>query len=639
MVLLPRVGREFQAQIPDLITGPEYSSYLNRPVDTENKDHVPFDFFVGLPVPVTLIRDISIVSEKKKDERLDFSAQSTDSLSTDPCYVLVPGVLRDLWNDTEEASFLLGLYLFKKKFVELKEFVGSKKMGELLFFYYTAFYKSSGFNTWSTCGEGRKGKRAYGTWLFKGFRHQELLSRLSPKVSEERQKLLREVTEKYAEKDMSLTEYVFSIKSIVGLETFVNSVAIGKGNRDLTSMVRRPVRIPVGEACSNLEHAEIVKILTGSCRLTKVQSSDLFWEAVWPRLLARGWHSEQPKNKASLVFLPPCVEKFSRKLVKGNHYFESFKDVLSKVGSEPELLQLDTYDEGEKKEEKGLIEETKEQQNFPKKRHFSLPHTSLDNGKSVKSKKLKTLPSEMIIVSRHSEEDNSFVSTIKSNCIQNVSVDQQTSSSNQLVRIDGPETITKAEKQKKLYDDKQAPELVDIQLSQKLKRDNLDTSLSVRESHGTTTACTNEDTGSDRSTFPLVPRFGYLVRGGCSDVLDPNSKAFSQVSSSQNRRPFTSSPKGNPCGSTTRASQDDDSYDQENSQSGMFMTNLANVQDDITSIQQDACCALHTSADKSAPEQPIHMNSRRQSTRNKLPTARALEALVDGDLTVKRRRK
>ncbi|XP_063941519.1 uncharacterized protein LOC108201607 [Daucus carota subsp. sativus] len=592
MVLLPRVGREFQAQIPDLITGPEY--------------------------------------KKKKDERLDFSAQSTDSLSTDPCYVLVPGVCRDLWNDTEEASFLLGLYLFKKKFVELKEFVGSKKMGELLFFYYTAFYKSSGFNTWSTCGEGRKGKRAYGTWLFKGFRHQELLSRLSPQVSEERQKLLREVTEKYAEKDMSLTEYVFSIKSIVGLETFVNSVAIGKGNRDLTSMVRRPVRIPV---------AEIVKILTGRCRLTKVQSSDLFWEAVWPRLLARGWHSEQPKNKASLVFLPPCVEKFSRKLVKGNHYFESFKDVLSKVGSEPELLQLDTYDEGEKKEEKGLIEETKEQPNLPKKRRFSLPHTSLNNGKSVKSKKLKTLPSEMIIVSRHSEEDTSFVSTIKSNCIQNVSVDQQTSSSNQLVRIDGPETITKAEKQKKLYDDKQAPELVDIQLSQKLKRDNLDTSLSFRESHRTTTACTNEDTGSDRSTFPLVPRFGYLVHGGCSDVLDPNSKAFSQVGSSQNRRPFTSSPKRNPCGSTTRASQDDDSYDQENSQSGMFMTNLANVQDDITSTQQDACCALQTSADKSAPEQPIYMNSRRQSTRNKLPTARALEALVDGDLTVKRRRK
>ena len=152
---------------------------------------MPFDFFVGLPVPVTLIRDISTVSEKKKDERLDFSAQSTDSLSTDPCYVLVPGVCRDLWNDTEEASFLLGLYLFKKKFVELKKFVGSKKMGEILFFYYTVFYKSSGFNRWSTCSEGRKGKRAYGTWLFKCLgMHQELLSRLRPQVSEESQKLL-----------------------------------------------------------------------------------------------------------------------------------------------------------------------------------------------------------------------------------------------------------------------------------------------------------------------------------------------------------------------------------------------------------------------------------------------------------------
>lgn len=105
-----------------------------------------------------------------------------------------------------------------------------------------------------------------------------------------------QVTKTYAKKDMSLTEYVFSIKSFVGLETFVDAVAIGKGKQDLTSMVIRPVRIPVGEACSNLTHAEIVKFLTGGYRLSEVQSSDLFWEAVWPRLLARGWHSEQPKT-------------------------------------------------------------------------------------------------------------------------------------------------------------------------------------------------------------------------------------------------------------------------------------------------------------------------------------------------------
>ena len=106
----------------------------------------------------------------------------------DPCYVLVPGVCHNLWNDAEEACFLLGLYLFKKKFVELKKFVGSKKMGEILFFYYTEFYRSTGFNRWSTCSEG---KCAYGTWLFTGFRHQELLSRLRPQVSEESLKLLR----------------------------------------------------------------------------------------------------------------------------------------------------------------------------------------------------------------------------------------------------------------------------------------------------------------------------------------------------------------------------------------------------------------------------------------------------------------
>lgn len=68
---------------------------------------------------------------------------------------------------------------------------------------------------------------------------------------------------------------------------------------------------------------------------------------MWPRLLARGWHSEQPENgfsagsRPSLVFLVPGVKRFSkRKLVKGDHYFDSVSDVLNKVASQPELLDL-----------------------------------------------------------------------------------------------------------------------------------------------------------------------------------------------------------------------------------------------------------------------------------------------------------
>lgn len=199
--LRPRVSDEYQAEIPDLITRREYDSNLKRPVDAENRDHVPRDFGLGLPVPVTWTRISNKVNENKKDEKLDFFAQATDAplmfgsvkKTSDPCYSLVPGVCCDLWNDLEEASFLLGLYLLVKKFVPLKQFIGSKKMGDILFFYYTKFYMSTEYSRWSTFTRGRKGKCEYGEWLLSGLRQKELLSRLLPRVSEECKRTLREV--------------------------------------------------------------------------------------------------------------------------------------------------------------------------------------------------------------------------------------------------------------------------------------------------------------------------------------------------------------------------------------------------------------------------------------------------------------
>lgn len=139
----------------------------------------------------------------------------------------------------------------------------------------------------------------------------------------------------------------------------IDAVGIGKGKQDLTGTAVEPPRmshifsvrpeIPIGKACSSLTSADIIKFLTGGFRLSKARSSDLFWEAVWPRLLAKGWRSEQPKDyvvsgsKQPLVFLTPGVKKFSRwKLVKGNHYFDSVSDVLNKVASDPGLLESET---------------------------------------------------------------------------------------------------------------------------------------------------------------------------------------------------------------------------------------------------------------------------------------------------------
>lgn len=136
----------------------------------------------------------------------------------------------------------------------------------------------------------------------------------------------------------------------------IDAVGIGKGKQDLTGTAVEPTKInhifsirpeiPTGKACSSLTSADIIKFLTGGFRLSKARSSDLFWEAVWPRLLAKGWRSEEPKDyvisgsKQPLVFLTPGVKKFSRwKLVKGNHYFDSVSDVLNKVASDPMLLE------------------------------------------------------------------------------------------------------------------------------------------------------------------------------------------------------------------------------------------------------------------------------------------------------------
>jgi hypothetical protein len=149
-------------------------------------------------------------------------------------------------------------------------------------------------------------------------------------------------------------QFILTLKSTTGPQVLVEAVGIGKGKYDLTGFALDPSRnhgiltrpeIPIGKACSKLSSGDIIKFLTGDFRLSKARSNDLFWEAVWPRLLASGWHSEQPNGKHAIVFLIPGVRKFSkRRLVKGNHYFDSVSDVLSKVASEPRLLEFGVVD-------------------------------------------------------------------------------------------------------------------------------------------------------------------------------------------------------------------------------------------------------------------------------------------------------
>ncbi|XP_050238667.1 uncharacterized protein LOC126688118 isoform X2 [Mercurialis annua] len=475
--VLPRIGHEFQAEIPHLISLHDRLQLITTPKLTEFTDNIHELSPLGLPVPITWsetgVENINGIVEIQDSEESQITYNNehlelnggvhsnileNGSYKMDSDIVLpqqseskmnivkrslraLPDSLGGSWTNAERDSFLLGLYIFGKNLIAVKKFVETKNMGDILSFYYGMFYRSAEYCRWSDCLEQRSRRSIHGQKIFTGWRQQELMSRLSSQVSPECQSLLLEAFRTFAEGRISFEEYVFALRNTVGINMLTQAVSIGKGKDDLTGTAMEPVKaanhtiltrpeIPVGKAWSSLTSADIVKFLTGDIRLSKARSNDLFWEAVWPRLLARGWHSEQPRDngtscyKNSLVFLIPGVKKFSRRrLVKGNHYFDSVSDVLSKVASEPGLLKLDveTLISTQHKEEGGEDPLLKaDQDGLLKKQHhcylqprnldynrklpkFTVVDTSLAYGaERPKVRELRSLPAETASLSTFS---------------------------------------------------------------------------------------------------------------------------------------------------------------------------------------------------------------------------------------------
>ncbi|CAK8544310.1 unnamed protein product [Lathyrus sativus] len=385
----PRVGEEYQAELPPYIGAVYRSQIVKKTGDSEIAVNIPESFSLGLPLPLMWThcefdrscgleslesgtgRKGRVICEGKnvggfsnfksscRNGEADIGSELRPELDPPRGRYLVPELLcSQTWTDIEYNSFLLGLYAFGKNLIFLKKFVGTKSMGDILFFYYGKFYKSKGYTRWAQCRKSKTRRCIFGQKIFTGWRQQELLSRLFSHVAKDCQTTLTEISKNFVEGKMPFEEYVFALKNAVGIEVLIVAVGIGKGKHDLTGTALEPPKInhtlpvrheiPAGKACSSLTSADIMKILTGDFRLSKARSSDLFWEAVWPRLLANGWHSEEPKDnfvtgtKQTLVFLVPGIKKFSRrKLAKGNQYFDSISDVLNKVTSDPRLLETE----------------------------------------------------------------------------------------------------------------------------------------------------------------------------------------------------------------------------------------------------------------------------------------------------------
>lgn len=506
---------------------------------------------------------------------------------------------------------------------------------------------------------------------------------------------------------MTLEEYVFSLKDKAGINILIEAVALGKGKKDLTGTALEstkanpslPVRaeVPIGKACSSLTSSEIVKFLTGDFRLSKARSNDLFWEAVWPRLLARGWHSEQPSDvvyagaKQSLVFLVPGVKKFSRRLEKGIHYFDSVTDVLNKVASEPGLLELEVNGEnGSMQNEKCLIDPEMEEdqevslnprrhsylqpRNSTYKQHsmtFTVVDTSLYTGEGrVRVRELRSLPLGPLTSAPCgplSEESSS--DSVEGDAIEpyGVAYDAVDVSYNQLPN--GPDSMVKEElsslnnqlpndpgskiKEEESSSDKSANVCQVVQSTPSM---NLQSSPDVKPHQMTNLASISEQTNYKESSHNT----------GSMLIDDQLIGEKFDNSSFQDICPITVGPSQSSLSGGSFACNPEKTYERnlsENSHgSGNSVENSSTVPKHPSSDQLLTMNVLHkcdniSGAKASSPheanlhpdtleslnacaiadEQPV-MTSRRQSTRNR-PSAKVLEAFAYGFLGTGNKRK
>lgn len=248
--IFPRVGEQYQVEMPPLMSQSDYCWLQKNVNEVEGTAASLHDFSVGLPIPIIWIGDeVEKKSDKppgnsckssgivnksefaklkcnKKSQNSSHSNESNskheaiDQLLANRANMretanfnvqhdrmneahestegrrgicLVPEISVDIWNEKEEARFILSLYIFGKNLVQVKRFIGNKKMRDILSFYYGKFYKSGRYCRWSECRKMKGRKCIYGQKIFTGPRQQELLSRLQPNLSEECRKSLLEV--------------------------------------------------------------------------------------------------------------------------------------------------------------------------------------------------------------------------------------------------------------------------------------------------------------------------------------------------------------------------------------------------------------------------------------------------------------
>ncbi|EFJ09530.1 hypothetical protein SELMODRAFT_427999 [Selaginella moellendorffii] len=378
----PRIGSDFQVDELPRCTHDFFAAENGNHVTVFSADEEELAFALGgMAIPITSIR---MNNEKKQDLGRDCDDQNEGELPEDKNGggdgrrrkgkkkrkgnwltfrrmraksslsemedVIVPGDGFDAWEENEEAAFLLGLYLFGKDFNALKRFLETRMLTDLQHYYYSIFYGTPAYKRWVAARNNCSKRIVNGRHILVGRRQEELLRRLLPEVEECSRPELFETMAGFNKGEVSFERYVSRIKDIAGLELFVDSVGLGCGKRDLTMgsvdsvQATKKFELPPGKAFSDYTGTEMFRALSGGCRLSKSRAQDLFWEGVWPRLLAKDWSSEQ-SGKGPLVYMVPGIKRYSkRSLIKGKDYFDSISEVLNHVATDASFLELPELD-------------------------------------------------------------------------------------------------------------------------------------------------------------------------------------------------------------------------------------------------------------------------------------------------------
>ncbi|KAA8545139.1 hypothetical protein F0562_019972 [Nyssa sinensis] len=437
------------------------------------------------------------------------------------------------------------------------------------------------------------------------------------------------VSKAFAEGRTCLEEYVSALKKTTGISILIKAVGIGKGKKDLTGLVTEPVE----------------------------------------------------------------TNQFSRrKLVKGDHYFDSVSDVLSKVAAQPKLLELKDEETGVISCKEGVRWDPEpildQDDSSDHQRHcylkpristsnlnltkFTVVDTSLARGEhSSKVTELRSLPIE----TKNTSNVSSLSKEVESNSSE-YSVDEPDSAD---MSLKGQKRTNFSNNDKEILDNSSSDQKLQINDSEAAKKllenhHNQDTSTSNdKQSMGTIkhqfsrrtklghskflaplmkrrrlTACAKAETSRSVENFMVGPELKQVEPNCLLNSPDAFKSVVSLVGPSQEKVPSR--------GSLAEGILEEESSDIFNGSSDGIKTSSEKIDKplprplidlNLPQIPSDSengeFCTMEVDdnqGDPNANEQQPLVNPRRQSTRNRPLTTKALEALASGwFLSTKRRRK